>query len=104
MGETVWGILFHPFAMLWAGQLLHFLKLLKDEELLGPGKGQGFWDFIRAHPYSIAFSIVAGFCAYGFLFNTNQLNVASAFTAGYMADSVVNAFTSKTIKKIENSE
>lgn len=101
--ESVWSYMFHPFTMLWAGQLLHFLKLLRDQELLGSGKGQGFKEFVSTHPWSITFSIVAGFVAYGFLFTSNQLNAASAFTAGYMADSVVNAFTSKTIKKIEES-
>lgn len=99
--DSVWGYLFHPFTMLWAGQLLHFLKLLRDQEVLGPGKGQGFREFIKSHPYGIMFSIVAGFVAYGFLFTSNQLNAAAAFTAGYMADSVVNAFTTKQLKKID---
>lgn len=97
----MWSAVFHPFAMLWAGQLLHFLKLMRDQELLGQGKGQGAKAFIKDHKYGIMFSIVAGFVAYGFLFTSNQLNSAAAFTAGYMADSVVNAFTQKTIKKIE---
>lgn len=97
----MWSLLFHPFAMLWYGQLLHFLKLMREQELIGVGKGQGARQFIKEHKYGIMFSVIAGIVAYGFLHTSNQLNVAGAFTAGYMADSVVNAFTNKTIKQIE---
>jgi hypothetical protein len=87
--------------MLWMGQILHLLKSLRDEELAGKPTGKAYF---KKHRFSIGFSIVAGFVAYGFLFTSNQLNAAAAFTAGYMADSVVNAFTGKAIKKIEDND
>lgn len=99
--QGVWSIVFHPFAMLWAGQVLHFLKLMRDQELLGQGKGQGARAFIKDHKYGIMFSLIAGMVAYGFLHTSGQLNVAGAFTAGYMADSVVNSITNRTLKQIE---
>ena len=90
--------LFGCWAMMWAGQLLHLLRVFKDlEEVTG---GPSAWSWIKTHPWTILYSVLAGFVAYGFLFTANQLTTIGAFTAGYMADSVVNAFVAKERKKI----
>jgi hypothetical protein len=93
---------FHPFVMLWCGQGLHFLKILRDYEM--SGKPIGPIDWLRKHPYAAMFSVVAGFVVYGFLYTSNQLTHAGAFTAGYMADSLINAFTKREHDKVEANQ
>lgn len=97
--EIMFSALFHPFAMLAYGMLLHVLKNLRDLERAGTP--QTFRQYTSRFPYSTGFSVLAGVVAYGFLYSSGQLNVASAFTAGYMADSIVNAFTNRTLRVLE---
>lgn len=92
--------MFHPFAMMWYGQFLHIVKNLRDKELAGTPLS--IREFIKKHPFASLFSLLAGFAAYGIMFSTGQLTQVGALTAGYMADSVVNAFTSREIRRIEN--
>ena len=82
--------LFHPFAILLLGQLMHALKKLREVEV--EGRYITPLAYLKAHPYSVAFSLVAGVVAYAMLREIGQLNTVGAFTAGYMADSVVNTF------------
>lgn len=97
--EEFFAVIFHPWVMMWCGQGLHFLKELRDIEVAGQHPKP--WKIIRSKPFSAAFRVLAGFVAYGFLYASDQLTVAGAFTAGYMADSVVTAFSSRELKKIE---
>lgn len=78
------------------------LKSLKEIEVAG--KNITIKRYIKSHPYSIAFSFFAGFVAYGFLYSANQLTMAGAFTAGYMADSIISSFTDKTLKKLAKDD
>lgn len=98
----IFDFLFHPFIMMWMGQLLHMLKSLKEMEV--SGKNITIKRYVRSHPYSMAFSFFAGFVAYGFLYSANQLTMAGAFTAGYMADSIISSFTDKTLKRLAKDE
>lgn len=98
----IFDFLFHPFIMMWMGQLLHMLKSLKEMEV--SGKNITIKRYVRSHPYSMAFSFFAGFVAYGFLYSANQLTMAGAFTAGYMADSIVSSFTDKTLKRLARDD
>lgn len=91
------GVLFHPFLMMWMGQMLHVLKTLKGLE--AAGRSVPLKKYIKQHPYTVAFSFFAGIVVYGFLYSANQLTIAGAFTAGYMADSMITAFTDKEIRK-----
>lgn len=100
--ETFFHIMFHPFLMMWAGQLLHLFKKLKELET--EGQIISIKTFFRSHPYSVLFSMLAGFVVYGFLFTSNQLTAAGAFTAGYMADSMVSAFTNRELKRVEEEK
>lgn len=100
--EEFFAILFHPWAMMCAGQGLHFLKNLRDLEAEGIHPSP--WGVIKKRPFSAAFRVLAGFVAYGFLYASDQLTVAGAFTAGYMADSVVAAFSGRELKRIEETE
>lgn len=87
-GDRFFELLFHPFAMLWCGQLLHTLKLLRETEAVK--KSVSLKKFIGEHKYAILFSVVAGIVVYGVLHTSGQMNQVAAFTAGYMADSMVN--------------
>jgi hypothetical protein len=98
----IFDFLFHPFIMMWMGQVLHMLKALKELEV--SGKRVTIKRYVKSHPYSIAFSFFAGFVAYGFLYSANQLTMAGAFTAGYMADSIISSFTDKTLKRLARDD
>lgn len=100
--EAFFNLIFHPFIMLWCGQWLHILKSLRELETAE--KHINIKEYIRLHKYSLAFSFFAGFVAYGFLYSANQLTMAGAFTAGYMADSIISTFTDKTLKKLAGGE
>lgn len=91
--------LVHPFVLLWMGQALHFAKALRDREIAG--QGVSVRKFLRAHPWAIVFSIIAGLVVYALAQSMGQLNPLSAFTAGYMADSAVSAFATRGLKAIE---
>ena len=91
------GVLFHPFLMMWMGQMLHVLKTLKGLE--AAGRSVPLKKYIKQHPYTVAFSFFAGIVVYGFLYSAGQLTIAGAFTAGYMADSMITAFTDKEVKR-----
>lgn len=96
-GGIAW--LFGTLAMMWMGQALHLLRVFKDlEDVVN---GPTAWSWIKSHPWTIMYSVLAGLVAYGFLLTANQLTTIGAFTAGYMADSVVNAFVAKEQKRIE---
>lgn len=97
--DTIFEIMFHPFAMMWYGQAMHVVKNLRDREL--SGKPIGLRGYLKAHPFASLFSLLAGFAAYGLMYSTGQLTQAGALTAGYMADSVVNAFTNRELRRIE---
>lgn len=92
---------FGCWAMLCAGQSLHLLRKFKDLEEVT--NGPSAWSWVKTHPWSILYSILAGVVAYGFLLAANQLTPIGAFTAGYMADSLINAFTAKALKRVEES-
>jgi len=100
MWEAMQPLVF-PALMMWAGQALHLLKKLRELEVAGSIISP--LQFFRQHPYSVLFSVVAGMVAFGMLYATQQLNPIGAFTAGYMADSVVNAFTTKSLRKIDEA-
>lgn len=89
----------HPFVLLWLGQALHFAKALRDREVAG--QGVGVRKFIKSHPWSMVFSVIAGLVVYALAQSMGQLNPLSAFTAGYMADSAVSAFANRGMKAIE---
>lgn len=101
IADLIFEVLFHPFAMLWYGQGLHLMKNLRDLERAGTM--MTVRAYMLKYPYSMAFSVLAGLVAYGFLYSSGQLNVAAAFTAGYMADSVVNAFTGRAVRAIQET-
>lgn len=97
--DAIFDIIFHPFAMLWYGQSLHMLKLLKEMEVMK--KGANFNRFLTEHKYSILFSIMAGIVVYGVLHSSGQMNQMAAFTAGYMADSMVNTIARRGEKHVD---
>ncbi len=98
----VFTIIFHPFVVMWMGQLLHMLKKLRDDE--ENGASLGLWTYIHTHPYRILFSVIAGIVVYGLLHTSHQINVASAFACGYMAESMIGAFTKKQLRAIGDSD
>lgn len=55
-------------------------------------------EYVRKHPYSFWFSVIGGFIVYGFLYTSGQITVVGAFTAGYMADSMISVFTEKEMR------
>lgn len=99
-GGAAW--LFGTLSMMWLGQALHLLRVFKDLEDVT--NGPTAWQWIKSHPWTILYSVLAGLAAYGFLLTANQLTTIGAFTAGYMADSVVNAFVAKEQKRFEGDK
>lgn len=97
--DDIFKIMFHPWAMMWAGQFLHAAKKLKEMESQGLIVSPK--EFLRKNPYSIIFSLIGGFVVYGFLYTANQLTTTGAFTAGYMADSMISSFTNRELKKVD---
>ena len=97
--DEMFKILFHPWVMMWTGQLLHMAKKLKELETAG--RIISPVQFFREHPYAVVFSLLAGFIVYGLMHTSNQLTPIGAFTAGYMAESVLSVFTNREIKRID---
>lgn len=92
----------HPFLMLWAGQLLHMLKAVKEVETQVPGVTLGL--YIKRHRYGVLFSVIAGMVVYAILLQMGELSPLSAFMAGYMSESVINAAASRVTRKVSGDE
>lgn len=88
----------HPFLMLWAGQVLHILKKVKELEERNPRIT--IRRYVRRHVYGVLFSLVGGLVAYAMLFEMNELSAVSAFMAGYMSDSLIDAAASRVKRKV----
>lgn len=95
-------IVTHPFLMLWAGQLLHMLKEVKEVETRAPEVTIGA--YIRRHRYGVLFSTIAGLVVYSILYQMGELSPLSAFMAGYMSESVINAAASRVTRKVSGDE
>lgn len=92
----------HPFLMLWAGQLLHMLKEVKEVETRAPDVTA--WAYLRRHKYGVMFSTIAGLVVYAILHQMGELSAISAFMAGYMSESVINAAASRVTRKVSGDE
>lgn len=88
----------HPFLMLWLGQVLHILKKVKELEERNPRIT--IRKYVRRHAYGVLFSLVGGLVAYAMLFEMNELSAVSAFMAGYMSDSLIDAAASRVKRKV----
>lgn len=95
-------VITHPFLMLWAGQFLHMLKEVKEVETQVPGVTIGL--YIKRHRYGVTFSAIAGLVVYAILFQMGELSPLSAFMAGYMSESVINAAASRVTRKVSGDE
>jgi hypothetical protein len=95
-------IVTHPFLLLWLGQLVHILKSVKEIENQAPGVTMA--RYIKRHKYGTAFSIVAGLACYAILYEMGDLSAVSAFMAGYMSESVMNAAASRVTRKVSGDE
>lgn len=92
----------HPFLLLWLGQLVHVLKEVKEIENQAPGVTMG--KYMNRHKYGVAFSLVAGLACYAILYEMGDLSAVSAFMAGYMSESVMNAAASRVTRKVSGDE
>lgn len=88
----------HPFLLLWAGQLLHILKKVK--ELEERTKGVTIGKYVKRHKYGVVFSLLAGLVAYAMLFEMGELSAVTAFMAGYMSDSLIDAAAARVKRKV----
>ena len=88
----------HPFLMLWAGQLLHVLKKVKELEERTPEVT--IRKYVLRHKYGVLFSLVGGLVAYAMLFEMGELSAVTAFMAGYMSDSLIDAAASRVKRKV----
>ena len=88
----------HPFLMLWAGQLLHILKKVKELEERNPRIT--IRKYVKRHSYGVMFSLIGGLVAYAMLFEMGELSAVSAFMAGYMSDSLIDAAASRVKRKV----
>ena len=92
----------HPFLLLWLGQLIHMLKEVKEIENRAPGVTIG--KYTRRHKYGVAFSVVTGLACYAMLHQMGELSAVSAFMAGYMSESVINAAASRVTRRVSGDE
>lgn len=88
----------HPFLLLWAGQLLHILKRVKEIEERNPKIT--IRRYFKRKPYAITFALIGGLVAYAMLYEMNELSAVSAFMAGYMSDSLIDAAASRVKRKV----
>ena len=88
----------HPFLMLWAGQVLHILKKVKELEERTPEVT--IRKYVLRHKYGVLFSLVGGLVAYAMLYEMGELSAVSAFMAGYMSDSLIDAAASRVKRKV----
>jgi len=95
-------IVTHPFLMLWAGQLLHMLKEVKEVENQVPGVTIRL--YVKRHKYGVIFSVIAGLVVYAILYQMGELSPLSAFMAGYMSESVINAAATRVTRKVSGDE
>jgi len=80
--------------MMAAGLLTHFFKSLQGMKREGrPITPKEYW---RDNPYHSGLSIVGAVIGFILLNETGQLNLAAAFTVGFMADSMPNMIGSRT--------
>lgn len=101
---TIYAIISHPFVMLWFGIVTHFLK-----ELISVKKATGQFITLRQYwienPYQSMFSIIGALIGFVFLNESNQLNAISAFSFGYLSDSIIESIVGKrstsNLKKLE---
>lgn len=92
----------HPFLLLWLGQFIHTLKEVKEIETRQPGVT--VTKYVKRHRYGVAFSVAAGLAAYAMLHEMGELSAVSAFMAGYMSDSIINAAASRVTRRVSGDD
>lgn len=86
------------WAMFWGGQAVHLLKIFTENETIPDAPSAREW--IKKHPWTMAYSVVAGLISFGVLYSMNWLNPIGALTCGYTIDSVMNGFTDRAQQKL----
>lgn len=66
----------------------HLLTTLIEESSKA-GRRITLTEFEQLHPYQLTLSLILSIAAYIIFFRMNELNVVSAFSAGYIGDSLV---------------
>jgi hypothetical protein len=92
----------HPFLLLWLGQVIHMLKEVKEIENRQPGVT--LTKYVKRHKYGVTFSVVTGLACYAMLYEMGELSAISAFMAGYMSESIINAAASRVTRKVSGDE
>ena len=92
----------HPFLLLWLGQAIHMLKEVKEIENRAPGVTIS--KYASRHKYGVAFSVVTGLACYAMLHQMGELSAISAFMAGYMSESIINAAASRVTRRVSGDE
>lgn len=95
-------IVTHPFLLLWLGQLVHILKSVKEIENYAPGVT--LTKYVRRHKYGVSFSVITGLACYAMLHQMGELSAISAFMAGYMSESIINAAASRVTRRVSGDE
>lgn len=89
-----------PLVFCAAGFWLHILKSMK--QMVGTNfREMPIWEYVRSHPKQNIISALGVLGALAALHEAGQLNLSSAFGAGYMANSLADAVAGRVVKKLQ---
>jgi hypothetical protein len=84
------------------GVLLHFMT--KIQTLRSKDKKIDFWVFYKNDPYATGISIVSCISAFIIFLATGQMNLALAFTTGYMCDSIAKNIAERSATTLKDND
>lgn len=99
MIDYIVGLITTPFVMMLFGILMHYIKKVIEQRATNSEITlRTYW---YKYPYKSIFSILSALAGFGALYGTDELTRLTAFSIGYMADSIADILTSKTNIKFD---
>lgn len=94
-----------PAGMLFLGLLSHILKdMLRVRIEGGKGASIGPVEYFRAYPIQTILAAIGALVGYAILDEMGELSRATAFTAGYMANSFADMMGKRTANRFGRAE